>query len=119
MQLTEKWINYVLNSELVIHLIMFAAAAASFSNVHEFFGIAHNSSLLANALGMTLGLILIVLASKLARTPMRWDSWDYRIIASATILTGLLSGSIQTNMYSLHLVGFWPAALGFGIPMVF
>lgn len=115
----DKSIDTVLHSDLIVHLIMIGAATASLFNVFAFFGDNHWIGVAA-VLAVILGLVLVVMSSKLSRLPIDWHDNDYKITAFTTIGIGLISGAVQTAVYHEHMDSVWAAAaLGFGLPMGF
>jgi hypothetical protein len=117
----ETGIDTITGSSLLIHAVMVGATVASYGNIEAYLLRGHANSLTAHTLATVLGASLVVASSRLTKlnlARLRTDR-NMQIVVAVAVLTGVLSGILQTAEY-MHNTYSWisAAALGFGVPLL-
>lgn len=97
---------------------MITFALVSLGNVHEFFANAGHPAFLAWTLAVALGASLVVLSIMLTHVDRTTDKDAWTLIVIAGLSIAIISGALQSSMYSRHLDGLWPYVLGYAIPVI-
>ena len=107
-----------LTIESFVHVVMITFALVSLGNVSSFMRAAHGTELVAWALGLALGAVLVVTAIMLTRIDRTHDGEAFWTLAVIVGVCAALSGTIQFWAYDAHLPTYQAVVFGFGLPVI-
>lgn len=117
----ETGIDTVTGSSLLIHSVMIGATVASYGNIQAYLSQGHANPLTSHTLATVLGASLVVASSRLTKlnlSRLRHDR-NMQIVVVVAMLTGILSGILQSAEYLLNQYTVLSAvSLGFGVPLL-
>jgi len=110
--------KHLFTIEGMAHSVMIAFAAASLSNVAQFFLSSGHTAPTAWALGVALGGVLVACSIMLTSVDRQANRQEFKLLVIAATAAALVSGGIQSAEYAKHLPMWAAVLLGVSLPLL-